>query len=281
MKKERAFPRAWLWGVVLFAAGMAAGALWDLPLNRAVYAPTFYPAVWMECFGYYPLYLPAVLWLWLTDARRPALCAAARLLGTVGAGVLFWVSLGNLTRRGVTGAVWHAAAVWAVLVALGALLARVLARGGPQLRRRLHTAMGWAVVYMVLDNVFINVLKWVWNRTRFDDMLAAGDFGAFTSWLEPFGNGGSSFPSGHTAAACGIFALVLLCDVLPAWHRRRALVWAVCWAYVAGMAASRLMMGRHFLSDTVAAAFVMSLLLCALRASGPYKRSLRRLDSQT
>lgn len=278
MRQEKRFPRAWLWGIILFVLGMAAGALWDLPLNHAVYAPQFYPAIWMECFGYYPLYLPAILWLWLSGPKRPWLRTGARLLGAVGAAALFWASLSNLQKRSVPGAVWHTAAVWAILVLLGVLLARVLVRGGDGLRRRLHTAMGWSVVYMILDNVLINLLKLVWNRTRFDDMMAAGDFSAFTTWLEPFGNGGSSFPSGHTAAACGIFVLVLLCDVLPGWNRRRGLVWAACWAYVAGMAASRLIMGRHFLSDTVAAAFVMSLLLCALRASKPYQKSLRRLD---
>lgn len=266
--------RVWLTGILVFAAGMAAGALWDLPLNHALYAPVFYPALFMECFGYYPLYLPALLWLWLTGPEKPGLRVAARIGCLIGAGVLFAVSVSNLQKRQVTGAIWHAAAVWLILVVLGVWLARVLRGKGPQLCRRLHTAMGWAVIYMILNNVIIQLLKRVWDRTRFDDMLAAGDFGAFTSWFEPFGNGGSSFPSGHTAAACGIFALVFVCDALPSWNRHRKLVWAVCWAYVAGMAVSRLIMGRHFLSDTVAAAFFMSLLLWTMRKSKVYQKSI-------
>ena len=81
--------------------------------------------------------------------------------------------------------------VWLILALLGVWLARVLRDKEPQICRRLHTAMGWAVIYMILNNVIIQLLKRVWDRTRFDDMLAAGDFGAFTSWFEPFGNGGS------------------------------------------------------------------------------------------
>ena len=81
MRQEKHFPRAWLWGIILFVLGMAAGALWDLTLNHAVYAPQFYPAIWMECFGYYPLYLPAILWLWLSGPKRPWLRTGARLLG--------------------------------------------------------------------------------------------------------------------------------------------------------------------------------------------------------
>ena len=52
------------------------------------------------------------------------------------------------------------------------------------------------------------------------------------------------------------------------WNRRRTLVWALCWAYVAFMALCRLVIGRHYLSDTLAAAFVMLLLyLCLLYTS--------------
>ena len=39
--------------------------------------------------------------------------------------------------------------------------------------------------------------------------------------MQPFGNGGSSFPSGHTAAACSVFILTLACDVCLKWNRRR------------------------------------------------------------
>ena len=105
-------------------------------------------------------------------------------------------------------------------------------------------------------------------------MLAAGDFSRFTSWLQPFGQGGSSFPSGHTASACGIFMLLIVCDVSARFARRRGLVWAVCWAYVAGMALSRMAMGRHFLSDTVMAAGVMAALFLALTHTGAYRKSL-------
>ena len=49
---RRSFLKPAFWaGVVLFAAGMAAGALWDLPLGHALYAPASLPAILMEAFG--------------------------------------------------------------------------------------------------------------------------------------------------------------------------------------------------------------------------------------
>ena len=88
-----------------------------------------------------------------------------------------------------------------------------------------------------------------------------------------------SFPSGHTAAACSVFILTLACDVCLKWNRRRTLVWALCWAYVAFMALCRLVIGRHYLSDTLAAAFVMLLLYLGMRKTKWYRAGARELTA--
>lgn len=269
-------------GLVLFAAGMAAGALWDLALDEWLHSPGSAPAIFMEAFGWYPLYLPPLLWLGTVVWRksRPGwMRAGAALCGAAAVGVMGYMSLHYLGKRQVAAAWPLLILVWAVMLAGAFALLALARRRGPAFAKKLHFAVWWGTVYMALNNIFINALKLLWNRTRFDDMLAAGDFSAFTSWLHPLGNGGTSFPSGHTAAACSIFVLVLLCDVFPGWHKRRLLVWAACWAYVGGMALSRLVMGRHFLSDTVMAAFVMTVLFLLMTKSKWYKASVARLGA--
>lgn len=265
-----------LGGLALFAAGMAAGAVWDLPLDHALYSPASLPAILMEAFGYYPLYLPAAgLALCAAADQRIAppwrvLCGAAALAGCA---ALAAHSFSVLRRRGAPVPMLFTCAVWLVLAVGGALALRYACVSAARLGR-LRFACFWGTVYFILELAVIGLLKLVWARTRFDDMLAAGDFSRFTSWLRPFGQGGTSFPSGHTASACGIFALLIVCDVSVRFARRRGLIWAVCWAYVAGMALSRMVMGRHFLSDTVMAAGVMALLFVALTHMGAYRRSL-------
>lgn len=276
MRKTTYLPAAA--GLVLFAAGMTAGAVWDLQINQAVYTAPQPLTIFMESFGFYPLYLPALLWV-LTAAlrsRRTAVRAACLAVCAGGAAGLWAYSAHELAKRDVP-VLAPCLAVWAVCALLAALYARMIRTGSPALGARLSFAMGAGFAYLAAQTVVINVLKAVWARTRFDDMLAAGDFSAFTPWFRPLGNGGSSFPSGHTAAACGIFALIFVCDALPAWGRRRKLVWTGCWAYVALMAVCRVMIGRHYMTDTLAAAFVMTLLLCAVRASAPYRRRLAAL----
>lgn len=276
MKKETCFVRTHWLGLILFAAGMAAGALWDLPLNHALYSPASLPAVLMETFGYYPLYLPAAgLALCAAADRRLApalrvLCTVLAFAGCVGLGVYSYT---GLCARGAPAPAWFTGGVWLFLAVCAALALRYAAASAARLGR-LRFACFWGTVYFALELVVINLLKQIWARTRFDDMLAAGDFSRFTSWLHPFGNGGTSFPSGHTASACGIFVLLIVCDVSVRFARKRSLVRAACWAYVAGMALSRMIMGRHFLSDTVMAAGVMALVFHILTHTAPYKKSL-------
>ena len=212
---RRSFLKPAFWaGVVLFAAGMAAGALWDLPLGHALYAPASLPAILMEAFGYYPLYLPAaglalcsmadkrlaLLWRALGGAAALAGCAALALHSFTG-----------LCRRSVPMPALFTCAVWLVLAVGGALALRCAGSSAARLGRARFVCF-WGTVYFAAELIAINLLKLVWARTRFDDMLAAGDFSHFTSWLQPFGQGGSSFPSGHTASACGIFMLLIVCD---------------------------------------------------------------------
>ena len=137
--------------------------------------------------------------------------------------------------------------------------------------------MRWGTIYMVLDNAVINVLKMIWARTRFDDMMTMGSMDAFTAWWQPFGNGGTSFPSGHTASACSILVLVLLCDVFAAFAKKRTLVWSICWVYIAMMAYARILIGRHFLSDTLAAIFVMLCLFFVMVKCKWYRAGLKKI----
>ena len=280
MYKEKTNRRLIGLGVVLFAAGMAAAYLWDLPIDTALHSPQNFAAIFMETLGFYPLYLPVVLWLALigNDEKRPVALRALCMLGAVaGCGGLLAYSLHGMEKRGVAQPLLAAGTVWCALFFLYFCLVALMARRPEAFAARVRFAARWGCVYMLLDNVAVNALKLLWNRTRFDDMLALGDFSAFTHWLRPLGNGGSSFPSGHTAAACSIFVLVLLCDVFPGWHKRRALVWGACWAYVGGMVLSRLVMGRHYLSDTLAAAFLMTALFLWMTKWKAYRRDVQRL----
>ncbi len=283
MTKRGRFLTWFLPALVLWALGFAAAGLWDLSINRALYNPRALFGVLMESFGFYPAFLPTLMLALLLATRRgqpPRRVwqnVAAGFVAALGFALLYGNSWGLLVGRGRLARGFNASSV--LLLAAGVVLAVAAAaalwRMQKPLREKLAFLAIWGSVYMVANRVLITLLKALWARTRFDDMLAAGSLAAFTPWWQPFANGGSSFPSGHVADATGIFVLLILCDLLPALGRRRKAVTALCWAYIAAMAFSRILIGRHFLSDTLAASALMGLVFYALHRCRPYRAGLR------
>lgn len=131
-------------------------------------------------------------------------------------------------------------------------------------RRRAHHWL-WVLAVGVPGGILLNVmLKLLFQRTRpvFDQPLVT---------LASY-----SFPSGHTAASA-VFYGILASYVMarrPAWPWRVALV-AGCAAMVLLVAASRLYLGAHYLSDVLAALLESGLWLWLCLLIAPDGRSQR------
>ncbi|MBS6373138.1 MAG: phosphatase PAP2 family protein [Erysipelotrichaceae bacterium] len=83
---------------------------------------------------------------------------------------------------------------------------------------------------------------------------------AFTPWYLPQGvNGNKSFPSGHTTAA----SITLCLFALPLFTKKRLSSWQTMLAVLSPimMALSRMIMGAHYLSDTVFAILIIYTML--------------------
>ncbi len=268
---------------VLAVLLLGAAALCDLSIDQALYAPKNPAAILFEAFCYWPLYLPFVLlgmvWTFLYR-NHPTRRTLGELLVVATLFILLNQSLPNLVQRGLftlEGAGLSFAAL--VLTFVGTLAAISLASRWDKptlLRAELVAKLG--ILLCISNNIVINLLKLLWNRARFDEMAAAGDFSAFSPWYLPCGNGGTSFPSGHTAAACGVLALLLLPVLFERWKGKEMLFTAGCYLYIGVSAFFRILIGRHFLSDTVAAAVLMTILFLLLTRSRRFSNALSRVQ---
>ena len=143
------------------------------------------------------------------------------------------------------------------------------------------------VVFASLSTILVNLgLKDLFPRLRFRAMNLRPDdpvygFDAFARWYE-FGknsfdretlvtvygtaDAAKSFPSGHTAAAGVSYALIMLSDALrPKRRAVRAALWLIPIAFTGTVAVSRMLVGAHFLSDTLCGGTLSFLLMLAAR----------------
>ena len=123
------------------------------------------------------------------------------------------------------------------------------------------------IVFGILYRVSINPIKNLVERTRFYEMLTVYDdraFTMFTAWYQK-GFGGSSFPSGHTASGAALFLSLTLCDTLDCCKNKERLFFLLSWGYTWLLGFTRMIMGRHFLSDVAAGALLGFLFALAAR----------------
>lgn len=268
----------------LAAVLLAAAAFCDLPLDQALYAPGNPFGIVLEAFCYWPLYLPVALLgaVWTFLYRQNA---SRHVLGEVLVIAVFFgllsQSLPNLSARGLLTLSDSMVAFLslALALALTVLLISIVSRWSRATLIRADFLFKFGVALCLADNVVINALKLLWRRPRFDDLTAAGNLASFRPWYLPLGPGGTSFPSGHTAAACGVLTLLLLPLLFERCRGRELAIAGGCYGFIALAAFSRLIMGRHYLSDTVAAAVLMTLLFFALTKTRRFAGALARTRS--
>lgn len=284
-KTKKSFLLWFLPALLAYAVGFALTAVYDLSINQALYSPHSLYGILFEGFGWYPAFFPPLfMFVLLLTVPGPAgqklwRRIVAGVAALAGLALIYDSSYGTLVLRGLlqSGAdplrwIWLAAGV-----VLAGLLLWASARLRGSLREKLFFWALCGTVLLAANEVLIRALKMLWNRCRFDEMLVLGSFEGFTPWYRPLGFGGSSFPSGHTASAACILMLLVLCDLFPKIKRWRPVVTALCWVYIAAMGLSRVVIGRHFLSDTLAGSALIALLFFALHHSKLYQKHLLRV----
>lgn len=245
-------------------AALAVGSVWDLAISRALYNKSSAFGMFFACFAEYPMALGSALAGALLlgghdRARRAAgaaQCAGGVLL------LIFGVLVGVFlpARYGVL-------PMWAMIL-ISVLACGLMAARGFVLARRIGAARARQAalaifLFMLLEYLTVTVLKEFWSRPRFR-LVAADGRAAFVPWWQPqSGYRGlltptgisseefRSFPSGHTSNAALLLGLALLPKIdARLAGRQRLLFWCGA-AYAATVAVSRIIMGAHYLTDTV------------------------------
>ncbi|MBQ6066865.1 MAG: phosphatase PAP2 family protein [Clostridia bacterium] len=264
-------------GIVLFyalaVAALAVAAVYDLQIDIALNDTSSFIANWLADTGEMPGYL-----LLLAVGGVLAKCLQNKWLkglfavGTVGAGVYLGDYVARRLFENNDFRVGYGV-IYGVGVALLFLLALHFI---PVPERLVKPLILMAVIGLCaygMSSGIINLMKTVWGRVRFRDLTDG--YEAFTAWYVINGDTGAhSFPSGHTGSAGATYFLMFLPFVSEKWQKRRYLCFAAAFLYTSAVAATRLIMGAHYLSDvTVGGTIVFT---CVLAGLAVYQKLLPR-----
>lgn len=267
---------------LLCIALLAIAASWDLSLAHFFYQPKSTFGIVMEAFCYWPIKLPWILLgavLAALYADQPLLRLPLEFFVLLYLRQITISSVDNLVSRGLFVNV-DSRLLTACIVCCAVLILAGISRLSTLALLRLRFIAGFGIVYKTIEIFLVDRVKLFWLRTRYDDLLAAGDFSEFTPWYQVAGHtGNTSFPSGHAANACGILLLLLLPILFYQFKKYSTLLTGICIVYISFSCLSRLIIGRHFLSDTIVGVLISCTVFFTLLSLPFSKRCMRQLSS--
>lgn len=251
---------------VLAAAAMVVASFFDLKIDIALNDPSNPFAVWLYRTGEFPsrLICPiagAVIFR-CTDKKVAAAIGAALCLGGSAymgyyIGKHFFVEEYRMAFS----------LLWGIGFGVAALYAVRFVTVPDEFKRPLFTAAVIGVGVMTAQLLTVDIMKNLWGRVRFRDLLSSGSCDGFTAWFVINGkNGNKSFPSGHTAGAGMSYLLMLLPFIDKKREKYRAVYFWCPFIYTSAVALTRLVMGAHYLSDvTVGGVIAFSCVLVGIK----------------
>lgn len=273
---------------VLLCAGafllamMVIGSVWDYPISRALYNQSSVLGLFFAAFGEYPAALGfAAAGAMLISARN----REKRLRGIlqVLAGcvlLLFGASMAAVLPTGylhISPGLSAAIGLACTALAAGGILrlCRDADRG---------TVLRVAAVFLLVvfaDILVVNLIKIPWGRPRMR-LVAVDERVCFLPWWQPgtdlrdalvaagvAAEEFKSFPSGHTANASALMLLCLLPKLSSKLEGRQTALFLTGFIWAALVALSRIIMGAHYLTDTMAGFAVGLISLIAVCACFP------------
>ncbi len=252
--------------ILLCIAAMAAGVKYDWEVTNTLYNPQsgfgmFFEAVaWIPVYAFIPVLGACNM---VRNKNNMTTFAVGAFMLIVSNCVFAYMICDHYVERGFLRKVnpYLCGIAGGIIAAVLFLTIRMLKRS---VIRKMQAVCAFGMMYMVSYLVIIFVLKVIFGRDRYEDIITGGEY-VFADWFRPvFFSDGSSFPSGHTAAAMGIVILLLLPFLFKTFKNMKWPLFIGCYIFAGLTAVSRLIMGRHFISDTAMAILVMTIVFIVL-----------------
>ena len=250
---------------IIVVALMAVATFFDLQISQSLYTQNSPFGWFFEYVGELPLYVMFpfaftifIAYFWKRYDKVALIFSAVGIVGGVGTSIaLFERYLQNVLPLYVN-------MLLGVLFVFVVLL--LLQKCSKATLQKLFTWSLFAIIVCSLALAFNQIMKYLWGRIRFRDLLVADNFQRFSPWYAPQGiNGNLSFPSGHTFAATMLLVLLPLVKQFQIRKSLQILLYSIIGVFIALVATSRIVFGAHYLSDVVIAFATSALLIMIVR----------------
>jgi membrane-associated phospholipid phosphatase len=245
---------------------VASLTIYDLPISQALYSQHNLFGRFFEAFGELPGFLIGAFCfaaLYELRGRRNKLIRTAVGIG-FGIAVVLICFIAIVNTAAYLDLAYSALLSTIAVVVAGLLwfLAKQAAKTQPE---ALWRAALVGTILFVLTGLLVNTIKIEWGRERYRSMTDPAD--QFTTWYEiqtrSIDNEYKSFPSGHSATAAVTLWITLLPTFIPGLKGREILLAAIAGLWTLLVMLSRIIVGAHFATDTLAG-FLLTLFLFML-----------------
>lgn len=214
---------------------LVIATFYDLPINCFLYHPKHLPSLFFERFVLIPL-----------ECLIPITCMAfARIYQKNGISLFSLIAFFIIGMHALQGLLSIAYSIFLSAV-FSLSMYWCLHQIPASLWRKHKTFFDYLAFILITTFVITLTMKQIWGRTRFREM--SDPIMEFQPWYIPNGsNGHHSFPSNHSA-----FMTLLLCPLFTNAQIKHKTRWfVVCFGLIIYMMLTRMILGAHFLSDTL------------------------------
>ncbi len=257
----------------LLASLLILGTFVDYELTKYLYTEDSPFGMFMAWFIYIPTFLMAYVSLFIIV--RPLLLSKITYKKlTLGLFLIFYIVLTIIFMRlFVYSDVWVTILLLVFMNGVGVILTWFIPK------EALYKFQKLALLYLVvltLGYVIVSLLKFLWGRERFYLLESPSDF---SLWFIPqgieSGTRYNSFPSGHSTAAAMTLIFVFIPLVFDSLKKYFIPISIGVGLYIMLGMLSRIMYGRHYLTDTVfSVLIVLSLFLYFYKVIHPNEEEI-------
>ncbi len=235
--------------ILLYAVLMGIAGTFDLPISQFLFEKNSGWAKVIEDYGELPGIITILTAIFIYHKKKKHSSNARSILYSfilTYSAFMLYTYIGNILLKPLVNSFYPIIAFASVLTLLSVFLVKKLKVNFSD------TAFNFSKVVLSMGVfgyvLFVQPLKIFWGRVRFRDIDPM--FTNFTNWYIPNGiTGNESFPSGHTAMGFVLLSYIILFRDKNLFVRNSVYVFILGWAIA--VAASRVIIGAHFLSDVI------------------------------